>query len=301
MATTIPIKMMDGKQIAFSWLDEIRDRAIVRHREKILLTGATGYIGGRLLRNLESDSYPVRCLLRRPEVLSPHAAATTEVVRGDLLKPETLPATMRGVTAAYYLVHSMGSGGNYAHEDRSAAKAFSSAARDAGVGRIIYLGGLGSGKRLSGHRRSRQEVGRILRSSGVSTIEFRASIIIGSGSLSFEMIRSLVEKLPVMLTPRWVHTMSQPIAVEDVIGIRPPGIPGSGLLVHALPGAPDRLRTPAPGNRVPGSSGGMGRRAIRRLTVAHLWRGRRGDKTVPSPSTHRTRRWRRAYREYVRR
>lgn len=106
---------MDGNQKTFSWLHEIRGRAIVRHREKILLTGATGYSGGRLLRNLESDSYPVRCLLRRPEVLSPHAA-TTEVVRGDLLKPETLPAAMRGVTAAYYLVHSMGSGGNYAEE-----------------------------------------------------------------------------------------------------------------------------------------------------------------------------------------
>ena len=189
---------------------------MVHHREKILLTGATGYIGGRLLRSLEADSYPVRCLIRRPEVLSPHAA-TTEAVRGDLLKPETLPAAMRGITAAYYLVHSMGSGGNYAHEDRAAAKAFSSAARDAGVGRIIYLGGLGRGKRLSGHLRSRQEVGRILRNSGVPTTEFRASIIIGSGSLSFEMIRALVEKLPVMLTPRWVHTMSQPIAVEDVI------------------------------------------------------------------------------------
>lgn len=189
---------------------------MVRHGEKILLTGATGYIGGRLLRRLESDLYPVRCLVRRPEVLSPRAA-TTEVMGGDLLKPETLPKSMQGITTAYYLVHSMASGGDYAEQDRTAAKAFSSAARDAGVGRIVYLGGLGSGKRLSGHLRSRQEVGRILRSSNVPTIEFRASVIIGSGSLSFEMIRSLVEKLPLMLTPRWVRTMSQPIAVEDVI------------------------------------------------------------------------------------
>ena len=124
---------------------------------------------------------------------------------------------MRGISTALYLVHSMASAEDYADQDRKAAEAFSSAAREAGVGRIVYLGGLGSGARLSGHLRSRQEVGRILRGSGVPTIEFRASIIIGSGSLSFEMIRSLVEKLPVMLTPRWVHTMSQPIAVEDVI------------------------------------------------------------------------------------
>ncbi len=190
---------------------------MIRQREKILLTGATGYVGGRLLRQLEADSYAIRCLVRRPGIIRPQAAATTEVVRGDLLKPATLPAAMRGITTAYYLVHSMASGEDYADEDRSAAMAFSSAAADAGVGRIIYLGGLGSGKRLSGHLRSRQEVGRILRTSGVPTIEFRASIIIGSGSLSFEMIRSLVERLPVMLAPRWVHTMSQPIAVEDVI------------------------------------------------------------------------------------
>lgn len=186
-------------------------------RGKILLTGATGYIGGRLLRRLEADGCAVRCLVRRPEVLGSQVDDTTEVVGGDLLKPETLPEAMRGVTTAYYLVHSMASAGDYGEQDRRAAKAFSSAARQAGIERIVYLGGLGSGANLSGHLRSRQEVGRILRGSGVPAIEFRASIIIGSGSLSFEMIRSLVEKLPVMLTPRWVHTMSQPIAVEDVI------------------------------------------------------------------------------------
>ena len=112
-------------------------------REKILLTGSTGYIGGRLLRRLEADSYPVRCLFRRPEVLGPQVAATTEVAGGDLLKPETLPAAMRGITTAYYLVHSMASEADYADQDRTAAKAFSSAARDEGVQRIVYLGGLG--------------------------------------------------------------------------------------------------------------------------------------------------------------
>ena len=186
-------------------------------RGKILLTGSTGYIGGRLLRRLEADRCAVRCLVRRPEIFGSQAADTTEVVQGDLLEPETLPVAMRGISTAFYLVHSMASAGDYAEQDRRAAKAFSSAAREAGVRRIVYLGGLGSGEKLSDHLRSRQEVGRILRGSGVPTIEFRASIIIGSGSLSFEMIRSLVERLPVMLTPRWVQTMSQPIAVEDVI------------------------------------------------------------------------------------
>jgi uncharacterized protein YbjT (DUF2867 family) len=111
---------------------------------------------------------------------------------------------MRGVDVAYYLVHSMGSTGNFEREDRAGAANFARAARDAGVRRIVYLGGLGSGAELSSHLASRQEVGRILGESGVQTLEFRASIVIGSGSLSFEMIRALVERLPAMITPRWV-------------------------------------------------------------------------------------------------
>lgn len=186
-------------------------------RKKILLTGATGYIGGRLRRRLEAESREVRCLARRPEVLEPQVAQRTEVVRGDLLKPETLPAAMRGISTAYYLVHSMASGGDFARADREAAQGFASAARAAGVERIVYLGGLGNEDALSDHLASRQEVGRILRESGAQTIELRASIIIGSGSLSFEMIRALVERLPVMVTPRWVRTLAQPIAAEDVI------------------------------------------------------------------------------------
>ncbi len=144
-------------------------------------------------------------------------AQTTEVVKGDVLDPESLARAMVGVHTAYYLVHSMASANSFEAEDRLAANAFAVAARDAGVNRIIYLGGLGSGGNLSAHLRSRQEVGRILRESGVPTIEFRAAIVIGSGSASFEMIRALVEKLPVMITPRWVTTGTQPIAIEDVI------------------------------------------------------------------------------------
>jgi uncharacterized protein YbjT (DUF2867 family) len=183
----------------------------------ILLTGATGYIGGRLLRVLEDRKVRLRCLARRPEFLRRRVSESTEVVKGDLSDPESLQGALAGVDTAYYLVHSMGSGRDFAKEDRSAAENFARAARDAGVRRIVYLGGLGSGPGLSPHLASRQEVGRILRESGVPTIEFRASIIIGSGSLSFEMIRSLVDRLPVMITPRWVRIPAQPIAIEDVI------------------------------------------------------------------------------------
>jgi len=183
----------------------------------ILLTGATGYVGGRLLYALEAAGYRVRCLSRHPEALSQRVAQTTEVAKGDVLDPGSLARAMVGVHTAYYLVHSMALANSFEAEDRLAAHAFAAAARDAGVQHIIYLGGLGSGSELSAHLRSRQEVGRILRESGVPTIEFRAAIVIGSGSASFEMIRALVEKLPIMITPRWVTTSTQPIAIEDVI------------------------------------------------------------------------------------
>jgi uncharacterized protein YbjT (DUF2867 family) len=182
-----------------------------------LVTGASGYVGGRLLRELAARGERVRCLARRPEFLEPRVAPGTEVVRGDVLQPESLAAAMAGVEVAYYLIHSMGSGGDFESEDRRAAHSFAAAARQAGVGRIVYLGGLGHEPGLSRHLRSRQEVGRILRESGVPTIELRASIVIGSGSLSFEMVRALVQKLPVMITPRWVSQPAQPLAIEDLI------------------------------------------------------------------------------------
>jgi uncharacterized protein YbjT (DUF2867 family) len=180
------------------------------------LTGATGYIGGRLLSVLEARGERIRCLTRRPELLQGRVAAGTEAVAADVLAPETLGAALAGVDSAYYLVHSMGSAGSFVEQDARAAEAFGRAALDAGVRRIVYLGGLGDGA-LSAHLASRQKVGRILRESGVPTIEFRAAIVIGSGSASFEMIRALVDRLPVMVTPRWVGTRTQPIAVEDLI------------------------------------------------------------------------------------
>jgi len=191
--------------------------AIVDRDRLILLTGATGYVGGRLLKTLESGGDRVRCLARRPEFLQPSVAESTQVVKGDVLDPPSLVAAMEGVDTAYYLVHSMVSSRSFEEEDRRAAENFAQAARNAGARRIIYLGGLGGGPRLSPHLASRQEVGCILRDSGIPTIEFRASIIIGSGSVSFEMIRALVDRLPVMVTPRWVRVLAQPVAVEDVI------------------------------------------------------------------------------------
>ncbi len=183
----------------------------------ILLTGATGYVGGRLRRVLEEHAANLRCMARKPDFLKARVAATTEVVPADLLNPESVISAMEGVAVAYYLVHSMGSSGNFQEQDRLAAQNFAAAAQQTGLTRIIYLGGLGHDRELSPHLASRQEVGAILRGSGVPTIEFRASIIIGSGSLSFEMIRALVEKLPVMITPRWVREKAQPIAIDDVL------------------------------------------------------------------------------------
>jgi len=181
-----------------------------------LIAGATGYVGGRLLRALEARGEPVRCLARKPEFLASRVAPSTEVVPGDVLDKESLERALADVHTAYYLVHSMGAA-DFEKADRLGALNFAAAAAAAKVKRLIYLGGLGQGEHLSPHLRSRQEVGRILRQSGVPTIEFRASIVIGSGSLSFEMIRALVDRLPVMITPRWVRMRAQPIAIEDLI------------------------------------------------------------------------------------
>jgi uncharacterized protein YbjT (DUF2867 family) len=184
----------------------------------ILLTGATGYIGGRLLKLLETEDHPVRCIARRPEFLRSRVSSGIEVVAGDLLDAGSLDRAMVGVHTAYYLVHSMGTAQGFEETDRRAAQQFGAAARNRGLRRIIYLGGLGSRlDKLSPHLRSRQEVGEILRQSGVPVTEFRASVVLGSGSLSFEMIRALVERLPIMITPRWVTILAQPIAIDDVL------------------------------------------------------------------------------------
>jgi len=187
-------------------------------RLRILLTGATGYVGGRLLSELEAQGHEVRCLARTPAHLSTCVGPGTQVLAGDVLDPACLTPALEGVDVAYYLVHSLGDASGFEARERAGAVNFAEAARRAGVTRIIYLGGLGDEREaLSPHLRSRHEVGRVLRASGVPTLELRASIVIGSGSVSFEMIRALSEHLPVMITPRWVSVLAQPIAIQDLI------------------------------------------------------------------------------------
>ncbi len=184
----------------------------------ILLTGATGYIGGLLLSRLEERGHRVRCLARRPERLQSRVRPGTEVVKGDCLDEDSLGKAMVGIDVAFYLVHSMAGTGAFEDVDREAARRFGAAASAAGVRRIVYLGGLGDGHdELSPHLRSRRETGDALRASGVPVVELRCSIVIGAGSLSFEMVRSLVERLPVMICPKWVSVKAQPIAVADVL------------------------------------------------------------------------------------
>jgi lipocalin/uncharacterized protein YbjT (DUF2867 family) len=186
------------------------------HEAPILLTGATGYIGSRLLRELEAAGCTVRCLARQPARVTANRD-TTAVVAGDCLDAASLDPAMRGVDQAFYLVHSMASGARFAALDREAAANFGRAARSAGVRRIIYLGGLADdADSLSTHLKSRVETGEALRESGLPVVEFRASVVIGAGSLSYEMIRALVERLPAMICPRWVDTHTQPIAIDDV-------------------------------------------------------------------------------------
>ena len=184
----------------------------------ILLTGATGYVGRCLLPKLEQQGYSVRCLARRPEKLAGRTGPSTTIMVGDASNPDDLARACEGMDVAFWLVHSMESGVDFERADRLAAEQFGEAANAAGVKRIIYLGGLGADNdTLSAHLRSRHEVGAILRASGVEVLEFRASIIIGAGSFSFDLVRTLVERLPVMICPSWVATPTQPIAIADIV------------------------------------------------------------------------------------
>jgi uncharacterized protein YbjT (DUF2867 family) len=185
----------------------------------IFVTGATGYIGGRLVPRLLESGFRVRCLARDPARMQGRPwLAQVEVVLGDCLRPESLTVAMQGVEVAFYMVHSMAAGHDFEKRDVLAARNFATTARAAGVQRIIYLGGLGDpGSSLSEHLRSRQETGAVLRDTGVPVTEFRAPVIVGSGSLSFEIIRYLTERLPVMICPRWLYTRVQPIAIRNVL------------------------------------------------------------------------------------
>jgi uncharacterized protein YbjT (DUF2867 family) len=186
------------------------------------VTGASGYIGGRLVPGLLAAGHEVRCLARTPAKLRDFPwAGDVEIVRGDVTEPESTGQAMAGIDVAYYLVHALGTGKGFEARDREAARTFGEQARRAGVGRIVYLGGLTPagvpGRELSPHLRSRAEVGQLLLDSGVPTAALRAAVIIGSGSASFEMLRYLTERLPLMVTPSWVRTRIQPVAVRDVL------------------------------------------------------------------------------------
>ena len=188
---------------------------------RTLVTGATGYIGGRLVPELLRAGYAVRVLARHPERLADRTwVDDVEVVAGDATDPAAVREAMRGIDVAYYLMHSLMQGAEFEHTELEIARLFGETARSEQVGRMVYLGGLQPADAppdLSDHMRSRGEVGRILRSSGVPTAELRAAVIIGSGSASFEIIRYLTERLPVMVTPRWLRTRTQPIAIRDVL------------------------------------------------------------------------------------
>jgi uncharacterized protein YbjT (DUF2867 family) len=188
-------------------------------RPLILVTGATGYIGGRLVPRLLAAGRQVRCLARNPDRLAGRRWSGVQLVPGDVSDAQSLEAALRGVAQAYYLVHAMGDGhSDFRTKDLRQAQVFAEACAKAGVRRIIYLGGLGDPEgHRSAHLASRQEVGAALGSTGVPVLEFRAAVIVGSGSASFEMIRHLTERLPVMITPQWVHTRCQPIGVRDVL------------------------------------------------------------------------------------
>lgn len=185
----------------------------------VLVTGVTGYIGGRLVPRLLNAGYRIRVMVRdRNRLQGRDWINQVEVVEGDVLDPDSLYTVMSGVTAAYYLIHSMSGSADFHQRDIEAARNFGNAARDNSVERIIYLGGLGDPlSDLSKHLRSRQQTGQALNESGVPVTEFRAAIVVGSGSISFEMIRYLTERLPVMICPSWVFTRVQPIAIDDVL------------------------------------------------------------------------------------
>lgn len=200
------------------------------------MTGATGYVGGRLVPLLLEAGMAVRCMTRsRLRLRDQPWVDDVEVVEADSADPASTAAALAGVETAYYLIHSMTGGPRFEQNDRDAAGVFAEQARHAGVGRLVYLGGLAptDGRPLSPHMRSRAEVARILRGSGVPTVVLRAAVIIGSGSASFEMLRYLTERLPVMVTPRWVETKVQPIAIRDVLrylaeaAALPPGVQGA--------------------------------------------------------------------------
>jgi len=183
---------------------------------RVLVTGATGFVGGRLVPALVEAGHDVRALVRDAARYDPPGGV--DAFEGDLLEPGSFDDALAGVEAAYYLVHSMMAGADFEERDRRAARNFADAASAAGVERVVYLGGLGEeGEELSAHLRSRREVESLLSGGEYDLTTLRAAIIIGDGSASFEMVRHLAKRLPVMVTPQWVRNECQPVAIDDVV------------------------------------------------------------------------------------
>lgn len=190
----------------------------MRRSKKIAVAGATGYVGGHLVPALHNAGYHIRCLARTPEKLSGRPWDYAEVVQADVFDLPSLESALSDIDIAFYLIHSMENSSDFTEQDNRAASNFAEMAKHNGVQRIIYLGGLGGDDdTLSRHLQSRQEVGRLLGKTGIPVTELRASVIIGSGSASFEIIRDLAKKLPLMITPRWVNSLCEPISIENVI------------------------------------------------------------------------------------
>lgn len=182
----------------------------------VLVTGATGFVGERLVEPLLDAGHEVRVFVR--DAADYRGPRGVDVYEGDLLEPETIPAALEGIDAVYYLVHSMGGGGEFEEMDRKLAANVRDAASEAGTDRVIYLGGLGDERdELSGHLRSRREVEYVLEEGDYDLTALRAAVVIGGESASFQLIEQLASRLPVMITPRWVRTDCQPIAIDDVI------------------------------------------------------------------------------------
>jgi len=200
-------------------MNKVQGKALGKALGKVLVTGASGYIGGRLVPRLIERGASVRVMVRDPgRVVGRAWEDEVEVTLGDVLQPETLDAALAGIDTAYYLIHAMTSDGDFSERDRRGAEHFGAAAKRAGVKHVIYLGGLqpGDGQRASPHLASRAETGRVL-AEHVPTTELRAGPIIGSGSASFEMVRYLTERLPAMVAPKWINNLVQPIAVRDIL------------------------------------------------------------------------------------
>jgi uncharacterized protein YbjT (DUF2867 family) len=211
---------------------------------KVLVTGATGYIGGQLLKQLSKTNFQIKCLARNPNRIENFNNNSIEILYGDLLKYDSLQESFRGIDVAFYLVHSMNSKNDFDSLEAKAATNFALAAAENKIQRIIYLGALGSEEEgaLSPHLKSRKQVGNILRSSKIQVIEFQASIILGKGSLSYEMIKALSERLMVMIMPKWVSVNAQPIGIIDVLDylIQAIDLKVEGNQVYEI-GGPDQM------------------------------------------------------------